>query len=391
MSGLKELLTVAARHPWYRNGRGGDRLADWPILSKAELQARVARVHETPGGRAGVYWSRSGGTTGGRPLFFPVDVAENHEQRRRLARRLAKDRVLSPDTVAMNVCPMERVYRTLEITDEFCEHCGATVLPLAAGASDAEVHEAAQLFAANTLIGMPSRLLAFGRYLREQRLACPMETVLFGGEPLQPAKRRFLREVLGVGRFCGIYGSSELGVVAWHPDLPDVPVYHFPRDLLHVEIVAPDADGFGSLVATNLVRRRFPLVRYDTGDVGRIVAEGADTVSVELRGRQGDSFLIGDDFHALADFADLFGEFAEFQIQLRFDETLHRDAIRICLNAGEWQPSEEERRVLTGRIRDRLGNREEKFTVEVAFVGPEGLIRLGAGLKTPAIVDLRGR
>jgi hypothetical protein len=80
MSALKELLNRAARHPWYQNNHGGDRLSDWLITSKAELQARLAQAREGSGGRAGVYYSRSGGTSSGRPLYFPVDGEENHEQ-----------------------------------------------------------------------------------------------------------------------------------------------------------------------------------------------------------------------------------------------------------------------------------------------------------------------
>jgi phenylacetate-CoA ligase len=390
MSALRELLGIAARHRWYQAANGGNRLVDWPILTKPELNRRLAGVRRDSDGRGGVYYSRSGGTTSGQPVYVPADIAENHEPRR-LARRLAADGVLSPRTVALNVCPMVRMYRTLEIFSELCECCGATVLPMAAIADDREIYEHAALFAADTLLGMPSRLLAFARSVRENQWSCPVDTAVFGGEPLQSGKRRFLREVLGVRRFSGIYGSAELGVVAWQPGLSEVPVYHFPRDVVHVEIVGPDADGFGSLVATNLVRRRFPLVRYQTGDVGRVVAEGAETVSIELRGRQNDSFLIGDDFHVLADFADLFQDFAEFQIQLRFDEGLHKDVIRFCLNAGGRQPNPQERSVLTGRINDRLDNREAMYATEVTFVGPEGLVRSRETLKTPGIVDLRGR
>jgi phenylacetate-CoA ligase len=389
MSALSELLEVAARHRWYQAANGGNRLAGWPVLTKPELNRRLVTVRRESDGKGGVYYSRSGGTTSGQPVYVPADIAENHEQRRRLARRLAADGVLSPRTVALNVAPMVRMYRTLEIFSELCECCGATVLPMAAIADDREIQEHAALFAANTLLGMPSRLLAFARSVRENRWSCPVDTVIFGGEPLQAGKRRFLREVLGVKRFSGIYGSAELGVVAWQQS--EAPVYQFPRDIVHLEIVGPDADGFGSLVATNLVRQRFPLVRYQTGDVGRVVAEGPETVSIELRGRQNDSFLIGDDFLVLADFADLFQDFAEFQIQLRFDEGLHKDVIRFCLNAGNRQPNPQEHSVLTARINDGLDNREALYATEVTFVGPEGLIRSRETLKTPAVVDLRGR
>lgn len=387
MSALNEVLAAAARHPWYPTP-GGARLADWLVMTKAALGARLSATRADGGG---IYYSRSGGTTSGRPVYMPADVAENHEQRRRLARRLAADGVLSPRTVALNVCPMVRLYRTLEIVDEFCEHCGATVLPASSAADDGEVYELAARFAANTLVGLPSRLLAFARYVRENRLHCPVDAVIFGGEPLHAGKRRFLHDVLGVRRFSGVYGSAELGVIAWQPDVAAAPVYHFPRDLVHVEIVGPGADGFGALVATNLVRRRFPLVRYQTGDVGRVVAEGSETVSFELRGRENDSFLVGDDFHVLEDFADLFRDFEESQVQLRFDEARHKDVVRFCLNPGGRRVGPAEEAAVAGRINDRLGNREGRYATEVAFVGPEALVRSRENLKTPAVVDLRGR
>jgi phenylacetate-CoA ligase len=391
MSALQELLGIAAHHPWYHDRERGVRLTDWPLLTKADLYARLASVRQQPGGRGGIYYSRSGGTTTGQPLYFPTDVAENHEQRRRLARRLVADGVLTPQTVAVNICPIVRMYRAMEIFNEFCECCGATVLPMAAIAGDAEIYEQAMLFAANTLLGMPSRMVAFGRYVQEHQLHWRVDRVVFGGEFLQPGKRRFLHDVFGVRHFSGVYGSAELGVVAWHPDLPEVPVYHFPKDILHVEILAPDADGYGTLVATNLVRRRFPIVRYHTGDMGRIVGEGPDTISVELRGRQSDSFLMGDNYHSLADFADLFQDLAEYQIQIHFDERQRKDVIRFCLNAGTRLATEGERRQLAQRICERLDGHELMYHTEVAFVGPEGLLRSRDNLKTPAIVDRRGR
>ena len=48
-------------------------------------------------------------------------------------------------------------------------------------------------------------------------------------------------------------------------------------------------------------------------------------------------------------------------------------------------------RCLTGGINDLLDNREALYATEVAFVGPEGLVRSRETLKTPAVVDLRGR
>ena len=44
MSALRELLEIAARHRWYQAANGGNRLVDWPILTKPELNRRLAGV-----------------------------------------------------------------------------------------------------------------------------------------------------------------------------------------------------------------------------------------------------------------------------------------------------------------------------------------------------------
>jgi len=87
----------------------------------------------------------------------------------------------------------------------------------------------------------------------------------------------------------------------------------------------------------------------------------------------------------------LFQEYVEFQVQLRFDETLHKDVVRFCLQAGERRPSEEERDKPDPAPPRPAGQPGCAVRGGSVFVGAEGLIRSREALKTPAIVDLRGR
>jgi phenylacetate-CoA ligase len=391
VSDLKRILSLASTHPWYRDIGAGERLADWPVLKKEDLYSRLASARAGGLDRGALYYSRSGGTTTGRPLFFPAGIEENHAQRRKIARHLGASGVLSRASTAVNVCPIVRMYRTMEIFTEIGELCGATMLPMAAIAEDEEVAEIAIQFGANTLIGMPSRLVAFARFLHEKEIALRIDTILFGGEFLPPGKRRLLSSVLGAKRFSALYGSAELGIVAWQSDLSEAPIYRFPRDILHVEIVSPDADGYGAIVATNLLRERFPIIRYDTGDVGRIVESHGDAVTIELQGRQSDSFLIGENDYTVGDFAAVLADVAEFQIQIHFDEARFRDVIRFCLVPGELPVPEEKRVEVERTIREILQGHESVYWAEVALVGPESLVRAAGTSKTPAIVDSRGR
>lgn len=391
MSDIPRVLLAAADHPWYRNEARGCRLDQWPILRKSELYERIARASRDRSNARGVYYSRSGGTNSGAPRFFPADVAENHRQRKLLARHLLTDRVFTPETIAMNVLPIVRMYRAMEIFTELCERCGGTSLPMAAVAGDAEILETAAALSANTLVGMPSRLIALARFAGEAKATWRAESVVFGGEFLQPGKRRLLAEALGARRFTGVYGSAELGVFAWHADIPEIPTYHFPRDIVHVEIARPDAEGYGAIVVTNVVRERFPLIRYETGDVGRLVAATGDRVTIELRGRDAETFLIGDNYHALRDFADVFDRFIEHQIQIRFDEALRQDVIRFLLVPRPGDAGDALERWAADRIQDILECHPLMYRTEVTLVPSERLVRTPAAAKTPALIDYRGR
>jgi len=82
---------------------------------------------------------------------------------------------------------------------------------------------------------------------------------------------------------------------------------HIPAEGMVIEIEAPDATGLGEIVATNLYSRAMPIIRYRTGDMGRLVdgicACGRSLPRLEsVEGRRTD-FLVtpsGRLLHALA-------------------------------------------------------------------------------------------
>jgi len=52
-----------------------------------------------------------------------------------------------------------------------------------------------------------------------------------------------------------------------------------------------NSEGYGSLLVSNLFRKRFPFSRYNTGDIGRWV-EIDGIPYLELKGRESRSFII---------------------------------------------------------------------------------------------------
>ena len=382
------IFAIAREHPLYRNAlRGVQRFEDCPVLEKAALYGRILDCMQCPTLRQGVYFSPTGGTTGVR-LYFPTAIAENKRQRELLARRLQAAGILRPTSIVLNLFPCTGLLRSLEICNDYCEMCGATVLPVSGHATDEEAWIVADQFGATMVAGTPSRLLLFARWIEAQGRSLSLESVLFSGELLHPQKRLLLERVLGVRCFSGMYGSAETGVVAYQAEVGEPPVYRFPRELIHLEVHNPDEFGFGALIATNLIRIRNPLLRYHTGDVGRVIATRDDEVWVELLGRHSDSFAVGDNYFHLSEFAPVLDQFLQYQIVIRFDDDAGMDCVSFRLVAEE--PVVEERQhEVTNAIRKLLAV-DRTFTTDAMFVSTEMLLRPSGGMKVPSIVDLRG-
>lgn len=126
---------------------------------------------------------------------------------------------------------------------------------------------------ADCLVGIPGQLLRLARLHPELH----PETVLLSGDYVPESVCRELRSVWGSEIFhhwgmteTGYGGGVECGAHAGS---------HLRHGDLLLEVVEPQTgkpvpDGtYGELVLTTLVRRGMPLIRYRTGDIGRLLME----------------------------------------------------------------------------------------------------------------------
>jgi phenylacetate-CoA ligase len=134
------------------------------------------------------------------------------------------------------------------------------------------------------LLWLADRLRATDRKLPHLRLLAP-----HGG---LASPRMAERIAAGSGaRFADLYGTSELGSVA--ASCGHSPGMHLFEDQFLVEVLRdgqPVAPGeMGRLIITDLVNTAMPLVRYDVGDMGRILPGlcpcGRRTVRIQVMGR----------------------------------------------------------------------------------------------------------
>jgi phenylacetate-coenzyme A ligase PaaK-like adenylate-forming protein len=363
---LEELLNRARTHPVYAARLQGVTSFDQvPLLTKAELRQVLRSLETSPEFRDGTYWSPSGCSTARARFFFPTDVQENHYQRQVFARTLLQQGVLKPGVIALNLFAGTLMYRACEIFTEFTELCGATVLPMTSAAPLEKAYEIADRFQVNTVMGSTSRLLALARFVALSGFDLKIEKAVFAGEPLTDPIENCLRESLGVKELFGVYGSAETGVWGLSRE-PDLDCYTVSRDLMHLEQVD------GKIVATNLVRYRHPVLRYEMGDMGTVAATEFGW-SVKLDGREERTIEFNGRVYGLSEIALLARDSLDYQVVLPGADELK---LRVVGLDG---PAVDE---LEDRLRALLGP-----SVTVESVSPDKLQRAAGSDKVVRIVQ----
>jgi phenylacetate-CoA ligase len=142
------------------------------------------------------------------------------------------------------------------------------------------------------LYGYPSAVHRLARVPGGRQARLGIRVIVLTGEPLYTVQRDQILDAFQ----CPVaqeYGSGELGSVA----------FECPHGTLHVSAESvlleslPSADGSASprLLATHLRNRRFPLVRYENGDVGVLLADacacGRGLPALRVQGRARDRLV----------------------------------------------------------------------------------------------------
>jgi phenylacetate-CoA ligase len=158
------------------------------------------------------------------------------------------------------------------------ERLGACVVPVSGGRTARQAMLLSDL-ASEVLVATPSYALILAQGLRDagvDPMTLPLELGLFGGEPWGEGLRAEIERALPL-KAVSTYGLSEMcgpGVAA--ECMPRRQGLHVQEDHFLVEVIDPGsgervADGEeGELTFTTLTKEALPLLRYRTGDLGRL-------------------------------------------------------------------------------------------------------------------------
>jgi phenylacetate-CoA ligase len=121
------------------------------------------------------------------------------------------------------------------------------------------------------IYGYASAIYLLARYLegRGRRPASPPRAVFTTAEPLFDFQRAAIERVFG----CPVaqeYGARDAGLIAHECPAGGL---HIPAEGVHVEVLGDRGDGVGEILVTLFDSPSFPIVRYRTGDLGRLDLE----------------------------------------------------------------------------------------------------------------------
>lgn len=213
--------------------------------------------------------------------------------------------------------------------------------------------------------GHPSTLFALAVTLREHGVHAIgiIQVVESTGEQLDQRTRETIEQVFGC-RVYDRYGNAEFGVVSHETDAEPcmtkvVDYMVWPETYLFDE-------GDNEIVLTGLTNDAMPLIRYRTGDLGKIEKRETGFYIKDLQGRVHDIVHIGDKSyptHYIQDLLDRIGGIEEFQLE---EQNEGRLLLRLIVTEADRQGE------IAERVKEWWGQK-----VEVQFTDFDGLKKMG--------------
>ena len=182
------------------------------------------------------------------------------------------------------------------------ERLGCTVIPMSGGSSEKQI-QLIQDFKPKIIMVTPSYMLSLADTFEQMGIdprSTSLEIGIHGAEPWTDEMRREIEEKFDIDAV-DIYGLSEVigpGVGQESIETKDGP--HLWEDHFYPEIINPETgevleDGEeGELVFTSLTKEAFPIIRYRTRDLTRLLPGTAFNMRrmARIRGRSDDMMII---------------------------------------------------------------------------------------------------
>ncbi len=293
MLSLARLLDAAHRHPLYKSWDFSQisLFNDEPWQSLPTLKSNTLQETILPRDQGSEMLFYSSGTTG-NPKIVRYSL-EDLNRVASLCSRFAKLEGVTKRSRVMVLLPMG-MWTVGKITVDGHRMAGAEVFPVDLHGGVDTWQRMANLIRPTVISSTPSILAAWAHNYDGPRL----ELVETTGEPLLDSERHLIEA--GFGAFVyDAYGLSECVVGT---ECPVRDGFHYWPDATLVEVLEPNSDRsvpegeLGEFVFTSLMQESMPILRYRSGDLGRISQQrcpcGHETPKIYLEGRLADTLTL---------------------------------------------------------------------------------------------------
>ncbi|HVN84046.1 MAG TPA: AMP-binding protein [Candidatus Binatia bacterium] len=389
---MAEAVARARRSPFYATHLTGHEPRDAADLSRLPLTLKTHLRDASPYGMLAVpaarawHYHESSGTTG-----EPISTWCGLDELRAMAaivRRMTPE--LAEDTILLNRFPL--FAPVAFVFEEALRQVGACHIAAGNLSWDVPFTRALDFLRrldVTALSCLPLEPILLGELARELgidvRRECRSLKVIFaGGAVLTPALRRVIEADWGA-RVVEIYGSNEtmlMGVGCSNGRL------HLCSDLLEFEILDPVQHvpvvrgERGVVTVTSLVHEVMPLVRYVTGDLGRLTGEvcecGEPGPVAEIFGRAEEIVEIGTGRATAYDILDAAYDFADRLGTRVFFVLIRRRGLHLLVEVAH--PDRPADAAAERRLAERIG-----LPVTVEYLRHNDVLDRSALFRTPKI------
>lgn len=309
---LHNLLRFAKNHSAFygKHLAGIDAVKSYDDFAKAPFLTKNHIYQNTPPVSSDLltetlsnaYVFASGGSTG-EPKFNYYSFGELDKVSTILADIYQIAGITKNDVIA-NLFMAGFLWTSFIVVNHALEKIGCVSLPISGNAELDLILRYIELFKPNVIIGLPSMIIRLAEEIKRRNLNIEIEKILYGGEHFSSESIKFLKETVNARmiRSAG-YASVDAGPIGYQCDRCTGGVHHLLYEYVFFETIDPASDRSveigeaGEIVITNLNRLLMPIVRYRTGDLGRVLPNICTclhrTPLFELLGRCDDILRVG--------------------------------------------------------------------------------------------------
>ena len=284
---------------WSTSEKSYQNLKNWPIITKQKINESPDLFIDTRYKKSKLYHDHTSGTTG-TPLDIYLDYDSVKEQYALFEARVKKKFDIELDETwaiigAQRVTDVNRKIPPFWVYNFPSNQLYLSSLHIAKW-SVSDYVNALKKYQPKCMIGYTSSIYELARGMADHNLKFQMKAVITNAEPLYEFQKEIIAKAFG----CPVvdtYGQAEL--VCFANRFPDGKMYESP-DMGISEIIDINQyeDGeYGKLIATGILNKAMPLIRYDTNDLisnKKYHADGSLPEYGEILGRKDDIIVLED-------------------------------------------------------------------------------------------------